>query len=337
MTQFPLRNDKGPQVPLEAWVKQIEGLEVEYIEIDVKLTAPAEFGSPLNTVVRGMFGKNLREARCLTRARSCVSCPKMAACDYGRIFETPADVAVGAHGSHTAHPFWLQGIPAVLQLGRGRSFTARLCCIGPARAAIPYLDVALRMALSDAGSPGLRHVFELGASHRQVVKLGPFSQEAGLLKFEAKTPLILGKNDPRNERDCPAMPWLPQLMRAGVRRIASLSAAYGIGRLEASAVFPDLRSTRFVDGHLRPWHGDRWSARQGRRMPLFGVNITATIEGESVTHLRPLLQALQIMSVGKQTSMGLGELFVRSASAPRHSAAERQGAGANASVYEGSF
>lgn len=291
----------GEALPLSAWLARLSVLELEGLAVTASYTRGLSLEEPLNSRVRGNLGARLRALRCITRAPDCAGCREVAVCDYARIFETPSAVVAGAHGSHGTHPFWLRGLPAVERLSAGTKVVARLFAAGFARPTLPYLDVALRGALEDTGAvAGFARPFKLGLA-------GPWP-EATTWRLTAVTPLAVHADPAQCAKDCPEAPWLAVLVRAGLRRLGALGAAYVPGWTRARAGVPDLRGVVLEEGGLAPWSSERYSARQRRSVPLEGLTGSAVVRGEALRELGALWGLLSVVSVGKSTALGFGEL-----------------------------
>lgn len=329
--------------PLSSWIERARALVVGAVELDVEAQADLELRDPLNTVVRGLLGERLRDLWCLTGAPSCEGCEARASCSYARVFETPASLVQGAHGSHGPHPFWLGGVPAVHTLARGARFTARISAVGPdASGTLAYLELGLRDALRTiqptaerragsrahssprrgAGGSPPRLVQPLGrwlrVSAPRIRPAGPLVLAAAArerLSLYVVTPLILGELSDRAAAERPRAPWLPLVVRAGVRRISALTTAYA-GASRERALLPALDEMR-VEGDLSEWFGSRFSVRQGRRHPLAGDRRrtgwvgAAELSGPGTLDLARFFHVLSIVGVGNKTSMGFGDLDVR--------------------------
>jgi hypothetical protein len=294
----------APRLPLDAWIARASRLELDTLEIDVVARRTLELREPLNSVVRGLLGARLRDLRCITRAPTCEGCAEASRCDYARVFETAAEHAPGAHGSHGLHPYWLRGVPAVRDLPEGVKLRVRLAAAGFARPVLPYLDVALRDAWARLGAGAL----VLSASRSARMSVPIFRSDASSWLIEAMTPLVLGGDPAKARVDCPTAPWLALLVRAGVRRVSALLAAYAPEVERASVEIPDLRGIELIEGGFSEWSDSRYSARQGKRVPLGGWVGRMEVRGEAMATLSPLLSALGVLNVGKGTAMGFGDV-----------------------------
>jgi hypothetical protein len=308
-----------PRLALAAWLDRMGALEIHEIRLSASVTRSIRVRDPYCTVVRGLFGDRLRDFRCLSRALTCLECRETSQCDYARIIgveesggsSSPTDV-------QPVHPYWLQGLVANTEIQKGTQIAACLRAIASPVAVMPYLDAALRDALVRAGGfvrdPLVRTV-SLGASKIAPVSLPEFSswtsnQPLEHVRIETITPVLL-RGDRAAGRDlCPNAPWLGMLVRAGVRRIDALVRGYAPGVPQARVEFPSLQDVRVISGELKPWRGSRFSQRQGQRTPFAGLEGSVVIAGNGVAAIAPLLAALEIINVGKTTSMGFGNLRV---------------------------
>lgn len=298
-------------LPLAAWLPQLAALELTAIHVDARLPRPIRFSDPVCAVARGLLGERLRDLRCLTRAPTCEGCADAAACDYARIFAGEAGApGVATDPRGVVHPYWLQGLPALADLPAEARLAVRLVVVGAAAEALPYLDVALRDALANLGVPASGERLSLSASRLERITIRPAPSESRLWRIEVKTPLVLRGDLDAAARDCPAAPWLALLVRAGVRRLHGLLRAFGAPP-SAPAEIPDVRDAVVTEGQVARWRGSRFSQRQGVRFPLDGLVGSAVVRGEAMPAVGALLQALQVTSVGKTTTMGFGVLEAR--------------------------
>ncbi|MBI4820416.1 MAG: CRISPR system precrRNA processing endoribonuclease RAMP protein Cas6 [Deltaproteobacteria bacterium] len=299
-----------PRLPLATWARRVQALDLRATELEVAVNEPFDALDPINSRIRGILGARLRDAWCLTGEESCEGCCELENCHYGRTFETPAEVARGpSHGSHGVHPFWLSGIPTASRLSAGSTFSAKLTLAGPDADLLPSFEAALADAVLGLGPRRLRgRLLTLASPRRSTPTIR--EEAAPTLSIRSLTPLILRPPSPRAKDECPAAPWLIELMRAGVRRLGSLSNAFT--RVErAAADLPELGRVEAIEGTFTPTRLVRHSQRQRARVPLEGFEGQARLAGPTLTELWPLLSALEVIGVGKSTSMGFGSIAVR--------------------------
>lgn len=290
------------------WLAQHGPLDLWSLSFDALTTRDISLQDPLCTTLRGLLGNQLRGLRCLTRAPSCAGCPEIPRCDYVRLF----DAGLYAHTGHVP-PFWLQGVTHEKQLPAGHRSSGRLILLGTEKAMLPYLEAALRDALlvlgRSARSEGLWKP-ALSVRLRPPVQLPwPSGPRAERWVLRAQSPLILSDDPEEAARACPEAPELALLLRAGVRRLYRLYRASGQEGSFDTLELPDLTGIRKDFGEMMPWKGSRYSQRQHQRMPLGGRLGELEVSGEVLLELSPLLALLPLLSVGKQTTLGMGHLI----------------------------
>ncbi len=199
---------RAPGQPIERWASIACGLILSAVSVSVEVARAKGFSGPASGTIRGLLGERLREMRCITRSPTCDGCLETARCDYARVFlhRTHRD---GAHGDHEVVPLWLRGIPVVRELEAG-AFEAEVVAVDDARAALPFLEVALRDALRRALGPSAR----VGVGKHREVRLAAEAPRAPRRSLLARTPLAIGGDLERCRADCPEAPWLPALVRA---------------------------------------------------------------------------------------------------------------------------
>lgn len=309
-------------MPLGAWLDALSLPGFFEVEVDVVVPRDLRFRSPVSAVVRGLLGERLRARSCLTATPTCDGCTVRSLCDYARLFAADAGPRPAQGGLADLHPFWLQGLPAVHSLDAGSAGAVSLVAVGLEAREQHLLHLCLREALSHLGlshvSGDHRATLQLSPSRCQVVSPDLTPSSATTWWIEARTPLLLSV--PRNGAylsPCPAAPWLPLLVAAGIRRLKALAQSFAGLATFPEVELPALDAVRVVAGRMQPWRGEVRSSRQGRAYPLENAYTgAALLQGEALAAVGPLLQLLQHTNVGKKTSMGFGDLFVEGRNSP---------------------
>lgn len=289
------------------WLAQHGPLDLWSLSFDALTTRDISLQDPLCSTLRGLLGNQLRGLRCLTRAPSCAGCSEIHRCDYARLFDA------GLH-PHTGHvpPFWLQEVTHEQQIPAGHRSSGRLILLGTEKGMLPYLEAALRDALHFLGRSARS---EGPWKPALAVRLRPPTQlpwpsdpRADRWVLRAQSPLILSDDPGEAAQACPAVPELALLLRAGVRRLYRLYRASGQKESLPTMELPELGEIRKDFGEMMLWKGSRYSQRQHQRMPLGGRLGELEVSGEVLLELSPLLALLPLISVGKQTTLGMGHL-----------------------------
>lgn len=308
----------------EALGPQTAALVVWRVRLELTARDPITFPAFAGSLVRGAFGRALRQVSCTTGAPTCAGCPEIPVCPYGYGFETPVpESAPDAAGPFVPHPFVL-ALDAAEKLAPGDRFHVDFTLIGSGRFQLASFVEAFRW-LSRRGFKDGAARFNLTRVH-DVAPLGPrpilvpehplFLAEPtdwslamlsapppGPLTLTTVSPLrLLGRGAPLTELD------LPLLLRALFRRIGAL-ARYHCGfepEVDYTALLAHATSrTRVVERRLVWRELPRYSARQKRRMVLGGLEGTLALDGDLAPAL-PFLALGELLQVGKGTSFGLG-------------------------------
>lgn len=300
-------SESGIALPPGPWLESLGPLELWAIPFEALATRPLTLQDPLCSVLRGLLGDKLRELRCLTRAPTCQNCSEIAGCDFVSVF----DAGLHEHTLRTP-PYWLQGVPIHQQVQAGQRIEGRLVVLGSVSSTLPYLEASLRDALRFLGRPSRQpHPWSPAFSFRvksPVRWVAPEGVSSPRWSIRVLTPLVLRDGMAPCILECPQLPELVQLVRAGARRRLRLHRALQGNEQIPPVSLPDLREIQLHFGQFIPWSGSRFSQRQLQRMPMAGVLGEVEIEGEALRELSPLLSLLPLLSVGKQTTMGLGHL-----------------------------
>ncbi|OQX18732.1 MAG: hypothetical protein BWK76_06700 [Desulfobulbaceae bacterium A2] len=288
---------------------------------------PAYTGSTL----RGALGMALKQIACALRRQQCNDCILRGQCAYAWFFETERYTdGEGRQVNARPHPYVL--LPGENAQGirhPGDPFTFSLLLLDRANDLLPHILCAVqRMGENGIGS-GTRHglgkfslqTISLGAQQlfaheekilRKPESLNTISLEApganGILSVNVRllTPLRLKEgNDLTHE--------LPfhVLLRACLRRIAALEAAYGGGEpaLDYSGLVARARDVRVTQSHLVWQDQRRYSNRQKTTVSYSGLGGDVSYEGD-LTEFLPILRYGEQVHIGKQTVFGLGRIRV---------------------------
>lgn len=291
-------------LPLDAWLSALPAVTVHEVTLSMSPVRAARFDEPLNVVVRGLLGDAFRTRRCLTGAPRCDGCGEAPACDFERVFER--DEGGGQR------PFWLRGLHARPTLRLDERLRVTVAVLDRERAMLPDFTAALRHALGRLGAGG-GEAQTVGVPSRAagaLLRNAATETGIGAVRFETRTPVLLRGDDDAGETLCPDAPGFGKLLRAGVRRLASIARGVDPTHRVGRVVWPDLRGLQRFDDRVGPWRAGRFSRAQGRRQPIEGVEGAVVIEGAGITEVLPLLRAIERVGVGRKTSFGFGEIHV---------------------------
>lgn len=308
----------------EALGPQSAALAIWRVRLELTARDPIAFPEFAGSLVRGAFGRALRQVSCTTGQPACTNCPEIPVCPYGYGFETPLppDATDGA-GPFVPHPFVL-ALDAARAIAPGEKFSVDLALIGRGRFQLAsfveafrwlsrrgFKDGAQRFALTrvyDLAPVGARpilvpeHPLFLAEPTDWSLAMLPH-MPSSRLTLTTRSPLrLLARGAPVAELD------LPLLLRALFRRLGAL-ARYHCG-FEPQVDYAGLLAhaaahTRVVERRLVWRELPRYSARQKRRMVLGGLEGSLTLEGDLAPAL-PFLALGELVQVGKGTSFGLG-------------------------------
>lgn len=293
---------------LARWVSCLDALPLRRVRYAVRMATAARFEEPVGCVVRGLLGARHRGLRCVTRVDRCDGCPVAAHCDYARLFGAPDARPPTPEGETRA--FWWQGVPMGRGLAAGQSFEATLTFVPSALPRWPHLVSAAVDALEMLGPA------DAPLNEVRVIEEGRVEPEstasAGAWRISTRAPLGLRGDRSRGAARCPSADWLEPLASEGLQRVSQLLATFA-GERTPRVALPDLSSVERVEGTMRSWEESRFTHRQGKRVPMSGIEGSVVLRGSGMDALVPLLRALEVTSVGKNTAMGMGALRVEPA------------------------
>jgi hypothetical protein len=296
-------------------------------EVQTALELPDYAGSML----RGVFGQSLRQFGCLTGRfgrNACGPCPRMTACPYALIFETPPPAEHQLQKfSAVPNAYVIEPPPWGRRLYQPKEpLVFDLVLFGQALMRLPLVIWAWRRALANGlgrgtaelmetvllnpqgevkvfdASPGQEWPYE----HEQCLRLPPL-QDAADFSLNFITPLRLQENGwvlP------PELVTARVLLMALVRRV-SLLLEFHAG-LKPDYDFPLLK--RLAEGvgavnslKWRRW--ERWSNRQHQKMSFDGLVGEVRLSGVPV-EFRDFLRLGQWVHIGKNATFGLGKYLL---------------------------
>jgi len=281
---------------------------------------------------RGLFGHALKKVVCALKREDCRDCLLRSRCVYALVFETTPPSAANAGKARIAappHPYVISPVATPqTRYRQGESFDFTLLLFGQANDYLPYFVYAFAQ-IGQAGVgksiKGKRATFSLekviaggeiaySADCGKIVE-GQFAHEllltdapdeqrtADVLEINLLTPLRL-KYDNHLEASLP----FHILVRAALRRISSLMAAYGAGEpaLDYRGLVARARDIRILSSSLRWFDWQRYSNRQDQAMLMGGMIGKVSYEG-NLGEFLPLIRFCEKVHLGKQTTFGLGK------------------------------
>lgn len=297
------------------------------------LRLPAYAGSAW----RGIFGRALRRAVCVTGSRSCEGCMLRGNCAYAYLFETPppADAKMLRRYPAAPHPFLVApDDKAAGEIGEGQLFHLPFRLFGQGNAHLPYVVHALQRAGGYGigrgdGRFALEGVEQMGPGGWQAIMpaddggLAPAPAGPALVPPPPNDEVRLVMETPLRAKRAGALVG-PQefafhdLFRTLLRRLSALCHFHGDQCLEVDfrGLVEQARGVVERTGALR-WHEwTRYSSRQRTTMQMGGLLGEVTYAGPDLAPFWPLLWAGQWTHAGKAASMGLGRYRLAAASLP---------------------
>ena len=281
---------------------------------------------------RGLFGHTLRKVVCVLKTGDCSTCLLNGKCLYAQVFETPAGRLSEGKQRLAAppHPYVLEPPPDTqTHYSAGDAFDFTLFLFGRFNEYLPYFIFAFeQMGQMGAGQRinGHRPRFVLekvtanggeiytGAARKiqgnylpeNMVFPATPSSPVHRMEIILLTPLRLKY---LNELES-ALPF-HVLIRAALRRVSSLFAAYGDGEpaLDYRGLVRRAQEITIEESHLHWFDWRRWSNRQDQEMLMGGLIGKIAYCGD-LTEFIPLLLLCETLHLGKQTAFGLGKIKI---------------------------
>lgn len=293
---------------------------------DCVAQTPIRLPDYAGSLLRGAFGRALRQVACITRARDCAPCALKAGCPYTAVFASGKPLAPHPRlqNSEIPAPYVIEPPPwgaRVVEPGAG--FVFHMVLIGRAREHLPIVILAWRRALSHGLGPGdgtgdiVAVATETGqtvytptqgsiAAHESALPPAPtLTEPPATVTLRFCTPLRLQQNG----NALPPHRLTPRpLILAAARRASLLAEFHGTDGTPPSVDWKALATEADALGDQRrlEWRDwTRYSSRQQQTMTLGGVVGDWTLKGE-FAHAWPWLYLGQWLHVGKETVFGLG-------------------------------
>ncbi len=269
---------------------------------------------------RGLFGHALRKTVCVTNMTSCELCLLHHHCVYAYMFET-----FNSRNERVAHPFVLE--PPLLErrlFPPGDSLKVNLVLFGKALEYIPFIVLTFK----EMGKRGI------GAGQGKFWLKEVTCGEQVIYDFQTQTvttnfsPMQLSL-EPNNGLDInhvilhfitptalkingkitPDINFV-SLLKAIVRRIKALSV-YHNGHTVPEIDIDVAHAERTVKQRMsfRPFRWKRYSNRQQREIDFSGIIGELELEGDLAPFM-PLLQAGEIIHIGRGTVYGMGKYVI---------------------------
>jgi len=303
-------------------------LSVTRYRFDCVAQTPIRLPDYAGSLLRGAFGRALRQVACITREKDCAPCALKAGCPYTAVFAPgkPAALHARLQNSEIPAPYVIEP-PAwgARVVAPGEGFTFHMVLIGRALEHLPIVILAWRRALARglgagdgtaelaavAGEDGRAlYTPEDGriAPHDTTPRTVPaapiFPNTQATLTLHFVTPLRLQHNG----KALPPHRLTPRpLILAAARRASLLNEFHGNGApstIDWKALTAEA-DTLTGERQLEWCDWTRYSSRQQQPMTLGGAIGGWTLKGE-LTNAWPWLYLGQWLHLGKETVFGLG-------------------------------
>lgn len=271
---------------------------------------------------RGIFGHALKKVVCALKRQECEDCLLKDKCVYAFVFENAF-----------IHPYVIEppDTPGT-NYSKGDEFAFNLLLFGKANDYVPYFIYAFDMIGKTGigkrigGRAGTFKLESVYSGDRQVysaedgkMRQHDFANELSLTDFRMKggkalnsveinlaTPLRLKY---RNHLES-VLPF-HVLVRAMLRRIASLENSYGAGEpdIDYRELVKTAETVTISASSLRWFDWKRYSNRQEQSMLMGGMTGNVTYSGE-IGGFLPLIRFCEMVHLGKQTTFGLGKIEI---------------------------
>lgn len=310
-----------------------DGLPLTVLRLRFRARTRPQLGGFPGAVWRGALGAQLREQVCATRLERCSDCPVARQCPYPVLFETvvpeaPASALLN-HNGRTTPPFVLVpdlaeqsrakdevtvGLNLVGQTPRNAALLVRALAIaaqrglGRTRSSLEWCAVE-QADLARTRGPG-EHAWrslerEALSESLAPVAIPPVPAAPTAVDIQFLSPLrmrIRGRYV--GPREFEPLSFVRGVLRRATHLGASHCPAFDDTRLAALA--RDIRALHLVASDLRWEDRRRYSARQGRNVPMGGLVGRVRVTGAALPAVWPWLWQAQWWHAGKGATMGLG-------------------------------
>ncbi len=267
--------------------------------------------------LRGGFGYTLRSLVCTTTGKACRECLLRHNCAYAFLFETspPPDAPRLRKVDAVPRPFMLRAGES------GSEPRVDITLIGKATGYLPYFIYTLNK-LGRRGLGKERTPYRITAVRTDTetmvypladdqvssdiapdrLRIEPGGPSDGSLTLELVSPTVIRRNG-RVLSDIDAYSFIATLLR----RVTNLAAFFGdppAADIDPTPYLDAARGLRW-ETRLRPVQRSRFSTRQHRTIDYSGMVGTIRMQGDVGT-LAPLLEAGEVVGVGKNTVFGGG-------------------------------
>jgi len=283
---------------------------------------------------RGIFGHALKQVVCALKRQECDECILRQKCLYASVIEPKSWNQLEAKKPKTAmppHPYVIEPDPDQrTSFAKGELFGFNLILFGEVNDSLPYFIYAFdQVGRRGIGKKveGQRARFALerveveGSScyskeHRKILNMGnqrdlslenlTRASDHGVhtVNISLLTPLRI-KHQNHLEASLP----FHVLVRAMLRRVSTLLAAYGAGEpdLDYQGLTKRAQTVETIESHLSWFDWRRYSNRQDQAMLMGGIVGNVSYTGDLGEFL-PLIRFCEISHLGKQTTFGLGKI-----------------------------
>ena len=286
------------------------------------------------SMLRGVFGRALRQLACMTRQPQCDGCPLSANCPYLAVFAPHSD------GPHALQTFSRIPAPYIIEppawgartLPEGSLLDFHMTLVGGALKELPLIVLAWQRALARGIGAGdgtadllrvLHSPLPAGAPEQAIYRPGAGAIDAHTQTVDAgaqderpvtqitlcfTTPLRLQQN---GHALSPERLTARALLMALIRRASLLSEFHAGAPLLTDFSALAARSAEIGDRRHLLWRDwTRYSSRQRQKMRLGGVLGDWTLAGELAPFI-PFLRLGEWLHVGKEATFGMGGYTLR--------------------------
>lgn len=286
---------------------------------------PAYSGS----VLRGNFGNILRKTVCFTKYETCVHCPLIERCSYGKLYDT---VQLGDN-NHTkqTHPYILEPLEYNRRfIKTGEEFSFSMVLLGDT-----YKDLALYVFVWEKifSQYGLRVGKQQGfaklntittdnniiydnslpdeeltiSEHNSTISIQIPDGEITKINILLQTPLRLQGRDENNRSiiigcsSFDARAFITGLINKSRKFYHSYAPQYSVPSIDVTAI-------QITEKKLDWVKTKRYSGAQKREMEFYGIIGSFVLEGKELAKLMPLIELCEYLHLGKSSTFGFGKI-----------------------------